>query len=98
MIKCAKCGKNYKFTRNSGLARWGCSNNLKIGKVECPSKLIPEEELERLTCEALGLEEFDEAVMRREVSGQRGGFIARPGIPYAERRPQKNGVASVHRE
>ena len=68
MIKCAKCGKNYKFTRNNGLARWGCANYVKIGKVECPSKLIPEEELERLTCEALGLEEFNEAAMRREVS------------------------------
>ena len=68
MIKCANCGKNYKFTRNNGLARWGCANYLKIGKVECPSKLIPEEELERLTCETLGLEKFDEAVMRREVS------------------------------
>ena len=68
MIKCAKCGKNYKFTRNSGLARWGCANYVKIGKVECPSKLIPEEELERLTCEALGLEEFDEAAMRKHIS------------------------------
>lgn len=55
MIQCAHCGKNFKRITNNGRFSWNCSTFQTAGKIACPSKQIPEEELYKITAEALGV-------------------------------------------
>ena len=68
MILCPECGIHYRFAVNHGLPRWVCSTFKKEGKAGCRSKMIPEEELIRITCEILDWDSFDEDAFREAVS------------------------------
>lgn len=59
IIQCELCGKRYKRKDRKGKVAWYCSTFLQEGKVACPSKQIPEPVLYLLSCEVLGLNEFD---------------------------------------
>lgn len=39
---------------------WNCSNYLENGKKSCNAKQVPEETLYELSCDVLGIEEFNE--------------------------------------
>ena len=65
-IVCGRCGAHYnRRTRSTGRGSiprytWQCLTYLSRGKRFCPAKQIPEETLNALTCEALGVEELTE--------------------------------------
>ena len=67
MILCSSCGKHYKHIQNHGLSRWACPTFIGEGKSCCESKKIPEEILEKVVCEQLGLDAFDEDTFREVV-------------------------------
>jgi len=72
IIRCEKCGANYRrkvgnsSTKYSKVA-WNCATFLTKGKSVCHTKQIPEEELYRLSCEVLGLTEFDEHLFKEKI-------------------------------
>lgn len=53
MIRCAKCGKNYRRVTAKGRHFFNCSTYINKGKAVCHTSRIPEEEIYRLTCEVL---------------------------------------------
>ena len=66
-IECGICGKNYRRkTYASGTKYekpiWICSTFNTYGKQYCPSGRIPEETIEKLACEVLGITKFDEKI------------------------------------
>lgn len=71
-IHCGKCGKS--FTRkvlngNTPYEKrgWLCRTFNQKGKAHCDAKQIPEEILKRVSAEAMGLPEFDEAAFAAKV-------------------------------
>lgn len=71
-IHCGKCGKS--FTRkvlngNTPYEKrgWLCRTFNQKGKTHCDAKQIPEEILKRVSAEAMGLPEFDEAAFAAKV-------------------------------
>ena len=60
MIRCPKCGKNYRRRICRGKASWNCSTYLSYGKDACFGKQIPEDTLLALTAEVLGTATFDQ--------------------------------------
>lgn len=67
VIRCPKCGKNYKRKTTNGKVSWNCSTYLKEGKAVCHTKQIPEETLYRITAEVMGLSQFDEEVFKKVI-------------------------------
>ncbi len=72
MIRCEKCGKRYKrkvthCTDKHRRVFWNCSTFLTKGKSVCHTKQIPEEELYRLSCEVLGVAEFNECLLKEKI-------------------------------
>ena len=72
-IECGICGKNYRRkTYASGTKYenpiWICSTFNTYGKQYCPSGRIPEETIEKLACEVLGITKFDEQIFKNKVS------------------------------
>ncbi len=59
MIRCPKCGKNYKRGKHGDRVFWNCSTYLTKGAAVCKCSQIPEPLLYRAAAEALGLAEFD---------------------------------------
>lgn len=71
-IICGKCGKT--FTRKVVAARtkyektvWICRTFNQKGKARCDAKQIPERILQKISAEAIGLPEFDEAAFTAKV-------------------------------
>lgn len=71
-VCCGKCGKH--FTRKTVAAKtpyekpvWICRTFNQKGKAHCDAKQIPEEILKRVSAEAMGLPEFDEAAFAAKV-------------------------------
>lgn len=71
MIVCDNCCAKYKRTTSKGKHAWQCKTFLTQGKVFCPSRQIPEEELYRLATEVLKLDEFDENVLHSKIKNIR---------------------------
>ena len=67
MIICSDCGAKYKRTTNKGKHSWQCTTFLTKGKIFCPSKQIPEEEVYRAATEALKLDEFDSLIFQDKI-------------------------------
>ena len=66
-IVCEHCGAYYtrKISHCSDKYRrafWNCATYLRQGKDCCPAKKIPEETLYKLSCEVLGIDEFNENI------------------------------------
>ena len=73
MIHCENCGANYnrKVSNCSNKYRrvfWNCATFLHQGKSVCHTKQIPEDELIRLSCKVLKIEEFDEKLFKEKIS------------------------------
>lgn len=68
LIVCSICGAHYRRKVTHGGPVWICSTFNVHGKAACPSKQIPEGTLERAAAEALGLDAFDEDVLRNKVA------------------------------
>lgn len=68
VLRCEKCGKNYKHRINSGRSCWGCSTYIVRGKAHCQSSLIPDDILYSLTAEVLGAGEFDRDLLLQKVT------------------------------
>lgn len=70
-IKCAVCGKHYekRIRRRNGKTEcyWMCSTREEKGKDACPGQSISEYDLERISCNVLGLNHFDESVVRNHI-------------------------------
>ncbi len=71
-VRCGKCGKC--FTRKTVAPKtpyekqvWICRTFNQKGKAHCDAKQIPEEILKRVSAEAMGLPEFDEAAFAAKV-------------------------------
>lgn len=67
MIRCPRCGKNYK--RVNGHGHWGynCSTYQRKGKQACSGKRIPEPVLIAESAAALGLPSFDEDIFKERI-------------------------------
>lgn len=75
-IQCSGCGANYRRKTTATGIVWICGTFNHKGKKYCPtSKAIPEDTLKRITAEALGLTEFEDAVFAERVKQ----IIAFPG-------------------
>lgn len=76
-VKCTNCGRSFvRSARNGGqYVLWTCGSKKGRGKVSCGAKDIPESQLKRISCEVLGLAEFQpevftERVQRVEIIGK----------------------------
>ncbi len=72
MLICGHCGKHYRHKiSNAGSkyasAVWICSTFNKLGKMNCPSKQIPEDILLSLSAQVLGRSTFDEAAFNEQI-------------------------------
>jgi len=67
IIVCDKCGSNYRRKTTQYKHVWKCSNYLENGKDACCAKQVPEDILIELTCELLGLKEFNEATFKEKI-------------------------------
>ena len=68
MIRCCGCGAKYRRITANGHTSNKCGNRQTNGKSGCGvAKAIPETTMKRVTAEVLGLEEFDERELRRQV-------------------------------
>jgi hypothetical protein len=67
MIKCPRCGRNYRRITNKGRAAWNCPTFVQYDKKACHGKQIPEDILFALTADVLGLDDFDEKVYKEEI-------------------------------
>ena len=67
-IQCQCCGKNYRRkTTPTGIV-WCCATYNTRGKKYCPkSKMIPENTLISVTCEILGIPEFDAEIFESQI-------------------------------
>jgi len=68
-IKCGNCGRSYvRSARKQGkYVIWMCGSKKGGGKVSCGAKEIPEEQLKRICCEVLEMQDFDECVFAERV-------------------------------
>lgn len=67
LIKCPKCGRNYKRITNNGSVGWNCSTYLSEGKSKCHGKKIPETTLKAITAEVLNLHNFEEEAVTKNI-------------------------------
>lgn len=67
LIKCPKCGRNYKRITNNGSVGWNCSTYLSEGKSKCHGKKIPETTLKAITAEVLNLHNFEEEAVTENI-------------------------------
>lgn len=60
-LKCANCGRSYvRSARKRGqYVLWTCGSKKGRGKISCGAKDVPEEQLKRICCEVLKIDEFD---------------------------------------
>jgi DNA invertase Pin-like site-specific DNA recombinase len=77
MIKCPRCGRNYRRIIIKERAVWNCPTYVKHGKAVCHGKQIPEDILLALTAKALGLVDFDENVFREKIKEM---IVPEPGL------------------
>ena len=74
IIRCGKCGNHFgRLSSNAGTKyskpAWGCRTSIVYGMDYCEmGQKIPNDILVRATCQALGLKELDEIVLREMVS------------------------------
>lgn len=66
-ITCSICGKHFVHHPYNKKYEWVCRTHLIKGRAYCARMAIPEERLEELTAEAMGLVEFDGALFREQV-------------------------------
>ena len=66
-IECETCGKKYKRAVRHGDEVWNCSTFIKYGKTHCWTKQIPSSVLKCLCMDVLGLNDFDENIVRERV-------------------------------
>ncbi len=66
-IRCEQCGANYVRAYNRKPV-WQCSTYRYQGREKCYAKQIPEELLERLTCEVLGTDKLDEDLFKKRIA------------------------------
>lgn len=67
-IKCAACNRNYVRKKNKYRAFWVCSSMSNKGATNCTQTLsLREDTLIELTNNALGIDEFDEALFNKEI-------------------------------
>lgn len=71
LIVCDNCGRNYRRKTTPYKHVWLCSEYLENGKASCDAKQVPEDILIEVTCEVLGLKEFDEATFKEKVNSIR---------------------------
>lgn len=69
LVHCGQCGHAYVRKQSRYRTYWICNTFLRFGKSECMSKQISQQELERTTTEALGIEEFDANAVVENISG-----------------------------
>ena len=67
MIQCENCGKNYRRVVWKNKVYWNCPTYINEGKDACPSKKIPQDILEALCAEVLGLDTFDPTIFLSKV-------------------------------
>jgi len=59
LIRCPKCGGNYKRVTSNGSVGWNCATYQRLGKAHCFGKKIPDDTLRQVTTDALGLSTFE---------------------------------------
>ena len=67
MLVCGNCGRHYIRKRCRDVYSWRCVTYDHGSAKACISQSVPELELLRVSCEVLGLKEFDENIFRRRV-------------------------------
>ena len=68
VIKCSKCGKNYRRVTANGRHFFNCTTYINKGKAVCHTSKIPEDEIYRLTCEVLGTEQIDRDALNDKIT------------------------------
>lgn len=59
LIRCPKCGGNYKRVTSNSSVGWNCATYQRLGKSHCFGKKIPDDTLRQVTADALGLSAFE---------------------------------------
>ena len=67
LLICEGCGKNYRRKVTSAGPVWVCTTFNSLGKAACPSKQIPEETLQTITADVLGMANFTEELLRKLI-------------------------------
>lgn len=71
LIHCGLCGNTYKRVTYRKKHYWNCTTFQTKGKSECAAKRIPEETLDALICEVLGVAHFDSDTVRSKITAIR---------------------------
>lgn len=71
LIHCGLCDNTYKRVTYRKKHYWNCTTFQTKGKSECAAKRIPEETLDALTCEILGVTHFGPDTVRSKITAIR---------------------------
>lgn len=67
LIKCGICGANFERKNRNKSKIWICFTYNAFGKNQCLSKGIPEETLDNLTAQVLGVKEVNEDIVKEKI-------------------------------
>lgn len=67
LLKCEHCGKNFRRKVTKGKAYWMCATYNMYGKDACPSRQIPEDILNDIVRNTLGLETLSNELLKERV-------------------------------
>ena len=68
LIRCPRCGKNYKRVTGQTTIGWNCSTYQTMGKRFCRGKVIPENTLQKVCTSVLGLNAYDPGMLRARIA------------------------------
>lgn len=68
ILRCGLCGNAYLHKNGPYKEYWVCSTYSRNGRSECQAKQIPDAQLKKAACEALGIEAFDKETLRKKVA------------------------------
>ena len=67
LVKCGVCGANFRRGTRSNHKIWVCTTYDTLGKSECESKAIPEETLNEITSQVLGVDELTDDLVQDRI-------------------------------
>ncbi|MDR0841455.1 MAG: recombinase family protein [Christensenellaceae bacterium] len=92
LLVCGECGCTYRrITRPSGEVVWRCADKVESGKqAKCSNTMtVSDEEIKRMVCGQLGVEDFDEEAVRDEIGTI---VVGEGGITVQMKTPQSPGL------
>jgi len=95
LLVCGDCGRTYRrIARPNGEVVWRCADRVEKGKMaSCRNPhTVSDEEIKRLICDELGMEQFDDAVVKASLASI---CVGEDGVEIQLQHPQNLPTLTV---